>query len=919
MRRILWNLVIATLLSPVLAGAQTLPDGVRKGPYMVGITEYSYPNGLRVLLLPDPGSSVITINVTYLVGSRHEGYGETGMAHLLEHMNFIKSTHNREIKKELVDHGARWNGTTSFDRTNYFETINASDENLRWALDLEAERMVNMRIEKELLDTEMTVVRNEFERGENNVGRVLEERVMSTAYLWHNYGKSTIGSRADIERVPIERLAAFYRKYYQPDNAVVTIAGQIDPSETLAVVAATMGAIPRPARKLDETYTMEPAQDGERTVELRRVGKGRNLILAYHTPAMSHPDIGTLEVMSDILSGRGGIGRLDKAIVDSKKALSVRMSIEEMHDPGVALISATLNDEQSLDDVKKVILDTLTGLARQTPTEDEVSRAKLRIIQNMDRIMANSQQFGMQLNEFIADGDWRLFFTNYEEIRRVTGEDVVRVAKLYFKDSNRTVGMFIPDAAPDRTIVPDAPGIDNLLTSYKPEINVDAGELLDPTPAALEKRIQRSTLGGFRLALLPKDTRGNRVQASLTIRFGNAASLAGGNAAAQLAEALLMRGTKNKSRQQIQDEMQRLNATINIGGRGFGGGGGSSLGSVTAMISASSENLIPAMRLAVEILRDPAFPESDFDQIRKQQIAQIDRGRSEPGTLVLLALQSALNPYPRSDVRHIRTIEEEIEDFNKLTLDDVKKFHEQFYAASQGELLVVGKFDAAVVEKAAAELLGSWTSATPYERIVNNYTDVQRIDSKIETPDKENAQFSAGIRLRMRDADPDYPAMVMANYMFGGGITSRLPDRVRNREGLSYSVNSNFTAPVDGDAAVFSASAIANPGNIPKVEARFKDELARTLRDGFTAAELAAAKKSLHDSRTGARSSDAGILNLLGVREQYGRTLAWDEQLDAKLDALTLEQINTAFRRHINAREISIVKGGDFKAAKAYQ
>ena len=590
-----------------------------------------------------------------------------------------------------------------------------------------------------------------------------------------------------------------------------------------------------------------------------------------------------------------------------------------MHDPGVALISATLNDEQSLDDVKKVILDTLTGLARQTPTEDEVSRAKLRIIQNMDRIMANSQQFGMQLNEFIADGDWRLFFTNYEEIRRVTGEDVVRVAKLYFKDSNRTVGMFIPDAAPDRTIVPDAPGIDNLLTSYKPEINVDAGELLDPTPAALEKRIQRSTLGGFRLALLPKDTRGNRVQASLTIRFGNAASLAGRNAAAQLAEALLMRGTKNKSRQQIQDEMQRLNATINIGGRGFGGGGGSSLGSVTAMISASSENLIPAMRLAVEILRDPAFPESDFDQIRKQQIAQIDRGRSEPGTLVLLALQSALNPHPRSDVRHIRTIEEEIEDFDKLTLDDVKKFHEQFYAASQGELLVVGKFDAAVVEKAAAELLGSWKSATPYERIVNNYTDVQSIDSKIETPDKENAQFSAGIRLRMRDADPDYPAMVMANYMFGGGITSRLPDRVRNREGLSYSVNSNFTAPVDGDAAVFSASAIANPGNIPKVEASFKDELARTLRDGFTAAELAAAKKSLHDSRTGARSSDAGILNLLGVREQYGRTLAWDEQLDAKLDALTLEQINTAFRRHINAREISIVKGGDFKAAKAYQ
>jgi zinc protease len=228
---------------------------------MAGITEYTYPNGLRVLLLPDSGSSTITVNVVYLVGSRHEGYGESGMAHLLEHMLFIKSTRDRNIKKELEDHGARWNGTTWFDRTNYYETVNASEENLAWALGLEAERMVNMRIEKDLLDTEMTVVRNEFERGENSVSGVLEERVLSTAYLWHNYGKSTIGSRADIERVPIDRLAAFYRKFYQPDNAVVVIAGQVDPSKTLGMVASTLGGIPRPTRKLDVTYTVEPPQD----------------------------------------------------------------------------------------------------------------------------------------------------------------------------------------------------------------------------------------------------------------------------------------------------------------------------------------------------------------------------------------------------------------------------------------------------------------------------------------------------------------------------------------------------------------------------------------------------------------------------------------------------------------------------------
>jgi zinc protease len=203
--------------------------------------------------------------------------------------------------------------------------------------------------------------------------------------------------------------------------------------------------------------------------------------------------------------------------------------------------------------------------------------------------------------------------------------------------------------------------------------------------------------------------------------------------------------------------------------------------------------------------------------------------------------------------------------------------------------------------------------------VVNNYRDVQRINTKIETPDKENAQISVGIRLKMQDTDPDYAAMIMADYMFGGGITARLPDRVRNREGYSYSVSSSFTAPAEGDAAVFSAAAIANPTNTPKVEASFNDELARTLRTGFTQAELTAAKKSLRDDRIGGRSSDGGLMRIISAREQYKRTLAWDEQLDAKLQALTLEQVNAAFRRHVNPAQISIVKGGDFKRANVYQ
>ncbi len=215
-----------------------------------GITEYRLANGLKVLLFPDPSKPTITVNITYLVGSRHEGYGETGMAHLLEHMLFKGSPEHKDIPSEFNKYGARFNGTTSEDRTNYYELFQASDERLEWALSLEADRMVNSFVARKDLDTEMTVVRNEYEMGENSPTGVLIKRLQSIAYDWHNYGNSTIGNRSDIENVEIANLQAFYRTYYQPDNAVLLIAGKFEPAKALQLVTKHFGAIPRPTRKL---------------------------------------------------------------------------------------------------------------------------------------------------------------------------------------------------------------------------------------------------------------------------------------------------------------------------------------------------------------------------------------------------------------------------------------------------------------------------------------------------------------------------------------------------------------------------------------------------------------------------------------------------------------------------------------------
>lgn len=251
------------------AGEAPLP---KKVTAVEGITEYLFDNGLRLLLFPDNSQSKVSVNMTVMVGSRQEGYGETGMAHLLEHMVFKGTPTHPNIPKALNQHGAQFNGSTSPDRVNYFETLTATDENLEFAIALEADRLVNSLIRKEDLESEMTVVRNEFERSENSPDAVLMKRIAAAAYEWHNYGKPTIGNRSDIERVPVVNLRAFYQKFYQPDNVVVVIAGKLDVTKTLSWVNKHFGRLPRPERKLDPAWTEEPAQDGERLVTLRRVG-----------------------------------------------------------------------------------------------------------------------------------------------------------------------------------------------------------------------------------------------------------------------------------------------------------------------------------------------------------------------------------------------------------------------------------------------------------------------------------------------------------------------------------------------------------------------------------------------------------------------------------------------------------------------
>lgn len=891
------------------AAAVTLPEGVTKGASVEGITEYNLKNGLKVLLFPDQSKPTVTVNITYLVGSRHEGLGETGMAHLLEHMVFKGSTKHTNIPQELTSHGARPNGSTWLDRTNYFETFAATDENLKWALDLESDRMINSFIKKSDLETEFSVVRNEFEMRENSPQNVLNERVVSSAYLWHNYGKSTIGNRSDLEKVPIDNLQAFYKKYYQPDNAVLVVAGKIDEGKTLDLVNQYFSPIPKPTRVLQPTYSVEPIQDGERDVVLRRVGDTKVVSALYHIMPSSHPDYPAMDVLTDLLTDEPG-GRLYKSLIETKKASQEYGYSFMTKDPGYVYFAAELLKEKSLDEAKAALLGTLDSVSIKAPTKDEVERSKAKLLKDVEISFKDVERLGRALSEYIATGDWRLGFLYRDQLEKVTPADVQRVAKYYFKPSNRTVGLFIPEQNPDRVETPEAPDLEALTKHYKGRAAIASGEAFDPSPANIDGRTRRvEQPNTIELALLPKSTRGNEVNARLTLRYGDQKSLLNKSAISVFTASMLDRGTTTRSRQQIKDELDKLKAQVNV----FGGGN-----QANVIIKTTKENLPAVLRIVGDMLKHPAFDANEFEKLKQEQLAQIESQRSEPQSLAFTAFQRQMNPYSKDDIRYTSTPDEDVADVKAMKLDDLKQFHKDFYGAQNATLSVIGDFEETPVRKVITDELGTWKAKKPFSRLVTPYNDIKPTPQAIEAPDKANAFMVAGVNLPLRDDDPDYPALVLGNYMLGGGfLNSRLAVRIRQKEGVSYNIGSQLQASPFDKTGMFMTYAIYNPENADRLEKAFREEMDKAVKEGFTADEIKAARSGLLQARMVSRAQDPGLAGTLNNYLYLNRTMAWDADLEKKLEALTPEQVNAAMKKHIDPSKISIIKAGDFaKAAK---
>ena len=899
-----------------------------------GIAEYTLDaNKLSVLLMEDHSAPVVTFMVTYHVGSRNEVTGTTGATHLLEHLMFKGSVHyNRDLGTgfdTMLDRiGATNNATTGRDRTDYFEDL-ASDH-LELAVKLESDRMRGLLLREEDRRTEMTVVRNEFERGENDPIEALDKEINAAAFVAFPYHHPTIGWRSDIEQVPIEKLRAFYDTFYWPNNATVTLVGDFQPAEALALLAKYYGPIPPAPHPLPAIYTEEPAQQGPRRVVVKRTAELGAVAIAFKIPAALHPDYPALDVLADILAD-GRTSRLYRALVDENLAVSVDAYAGFTHDPSLFTIYVRLSPGTPHAEVEKVVLAQLAQLKAEGATPAEVARALSKEAAAIAYGRDGSGAIASQINEDIAVGDWTYFLTLPKMIQAVTAAAVTRVAQIYLVEDQSTTGWFVPlgagpgPAAGEAAAPPPARSLERQANFYRdptlPRWARPAGGTLardevggapagggsdgEAPGALIAPHVVRRTLAGIDVLTL-KTTLQDVVTIRGSLPAGEMFNPPGNTAVADLVAGLLDKGTAKHDKLALAQALEDLGASI-------------SFDTTPETLSFSARCLkrdVPAvMGLLAEQLRTPLLAADELAKLKKQIAGEYEEQMDDTNFRAEQALERAV--FPAGHPNHPPEADRYLSDLAAATAADVKVFHDAHYGPSHLKLVAVGDVDDAAIGAALQSAFGGWTGGTAVRPVTPAPPLPAGRVERIAMPGKASVSAMLGQPTDLKYTDPDRIALAAATQVLGGGyFSSRLLSTVRNQEGLTYGIFARVGEDTYTDG-IWMIQATFAPALLDQGLASTRRELERFVRDGVTADEWTVFKGALAGSYKLALATSAGVANQLLANLERGLPLSAIDDYPRKIDALTVAQLNSAVKRHLDPDRMIMVLAGSLPAAPA--
>ncbi|HEX7314802.1 MAG TPA: pitrilysin family protein [Pyrinomonadaceae bacterium] len=910
----------------------TLPDGVEFVAEEEGVREFRLANGLKLLLAENRVAPVATFLVLYRVGSRNEAVGHTGATHLLEHMLFkgtptFNKAKGTQVAATLQRVGADFNATTWYDRTNYFQTI--PSDALELAVHLEADRMRNSFIADEDRRSEMTVVRNELERGQNEPMLVLDEAVYATAFREHPYHHPTIGWRADVENVPTARLKEFYDTFYHPNNATVIAVGDFEESYALALVARYFNEVPASSEPIPEVYTDEPRQEGERRLIVRRAGELPLVQIAFRTPAaLGHDkvlsnaelaaraaqppesnDIYPLAVLACALTN-GVTSRLYQALVESELAVSVDARVDQFRDPGLFNVYATAAPGVEAARVEEVIHQELERAAEGLG-EEEVEKAKRQIAAHVAYERDGTHNVATQMSEAEAVADWRFFKDYPRNIARVTAGDVRRVIERYMREDARTVGHFIPKSgggsngdgssnAPQARPAQHAPHGPKF--HHDPLHQEDVGR---GGGSGLTSRVVREELETGAVLLLVENPSTPTVALRGSLRAGSHFEPKDKPGLARLTAEMLKRGTQRRAKLELAGALERLGADVNFDADVF----------AVEIKARSLAGDFPALAATLaEMLREPSFPAEELEKLKQQTVASVREKQSDTSWRAYERLTQTL-----FDERHpfyTHAGDRLVESILSITVEDVRGFYEKFYGGRTLILTAAGGFESG---EAARVLRGAFEGFGGPERAEVEVTDPEPPAASrrelVMVRDKANVDVLIGTAAPLRRDASDYYAAMLANRALGEStLSSRLGLRVRDAEGLTYGIGSRFRSPSLAAGPWYIAVSV-NPGNVERAIESALAVLTEYVEHGIRPEELEDEKNSAVGSFKVSLSTNAGLAAALWNAEFYRLGLDYVERYPELVRAVTVEETNAAIRKYFRPERLTVVVAGDIDPA----
>jgi zinc protease len=903
------------LALPLIAQALPLPEGIEPVQTLDGIEEYRLTsNGLSVLLMPNEGLPVATVMVTYKVGSRNEVTGTTGATHILEHMMFkgterFNSAEGNDYSSQMEHIGARSNATTWLDRTNYYATM--PSEYVPMTIELEADRMRGLLIREEDLASEMTVVRNEYERGENSPVRTLITELFAAAYMAHPYGHPTIGWHSDIEGTNVDKLRAFYNIYYWPENAVLTVIGGFDKDKTLAAIAQYYGAVPKAPHPIPAVTTTEPEQIGPRRVTIRRAGQVGVVMVGYKVAEGSHKDWAALTLLQQLL-GADKTGRLYRALEDNGKASATFTYAPQLRDPGLFIFGAYLTPDATHEEVEAIIHEEIDSLISGGVNEDELARAKSVIKASTVYGRDGPYAIADQINDAIAMGDWSAYINLPKAIQAVSAEELQTVAAKYFVEQKSTTGWFVPEVVntlsaqvntlPKGNYFRD-PALFGQQANQADDGQAAASGTATDAVVDFSSHMQSAKIGDIELIAvdMPID---NVVSFVGSIAAGDSLSPDDAPMLASLTAAMLDKGTTSQDRFQIAEKLDTLGADLAFSS------GSQSLNFSGKFLRSDAGAVL---QILSDQLRNPAFDPDVLENLKSRQKAGLLQAIDDPDYRSSAQLSRLL--YPETHINYSTPINQLTADLEATTVEDLAAFHQAHYGPKSMKLIFAGDIDFEQLKAAVGNAFEGWEGGSTYPELDTEQNENSERSERIYIEDKTSVAVRFGYNTQLQRTDDDYLPFMVANYILGGSFHSRLMTEVRKNRGLTYSIHSAHQGDILTPGNWVMSASFA-PSMLEDGLKASHEVLEKWYAEGVTDQEVSTAIETLTGSYIVGLSTTGSVAGQIQSFMQRGFSAAYIDEYPLRVRQLTTANVNRAIRQYFKPDQLTEVIAGSLNQSK---